>query len=132
MLLLGAMGIAWSGQSLAQTCDFVAIGSVNEIGLPGTNVTFTIEAQTACAPTVNVSLVVNAGDSTGGATIVPPANPTLTLDTPYTVTVTLGPNPGGTGTVTATCLSGGCAGATQVLTFRTNNDSGYVRCRTGR
>lgn len=126
MLLLGAMGIAWSGQSLAQTCDFVTIGSVNEIGLPGTNVSFTIEAQTACAPTVNVSLVVNAGDGTGGATIVPPANPTLTLDTPYTFSVTLGPNPGGTGTVTATCLSGGCAGDTQVLTFRTNNDFDFT------
>lgn len=126
LLLLGAMGIAWSGQSLAQSCDFVAIGSTNEIGLPGTNVSFTIEAQTACAPTVNVSLVVNGGDGTGGATVVPPANPTLTLDTPYTFNVTLGPTPGGTGTVTATCLSGGCAGDTQVFTFRTNNDFDFT------
>lgn len=124
-LSLAALGLAWGNTAQAQACDFVAIGPTNQIGLPGTNVSFTLEAQTACAPTVNISLVVNAPDNTGGATIVPPANPTITLDTPYTFSVTLGPDPGGDGSVTATCLSGGCAGDVLVFNFNTNNQFNY-------
>lgn len=124
-LSLAALGLAWGNTAQAQACDFVAIGPTNQIGLPGSNVSFTLEAQTACAPTVNISLVVNAPDNTGGATIVPPANPTITLDTPYTFSVTLGPNPGGGGSVTATCLSGGCAGDVLVFNFSTNNQFDY-------
>ena len=40
------------------------------------------------------------GETTGGAVIQAPTNPTLTLDTPYDFTLTLGPNPGGSGTIT--------------------------------
>ena len=131
LLALALSALAWSAGARAQTCDFVAIGPTAQIGLAGTNLTFTIEAQTACAPTVDVSLVVDAGDTTGGATIVPPANPVLTLDTPYNFTLTLGPSPGGSGTVTATCLSGGCNGATLVFNFSTNNEFVYVSATPG-
>ncbi|HEX5694497.1 MAG TPA: Ig-like domain-containing protein, partial [Arenimonas sp.] len=118
-------GLAWGGTAQAQACDFVAIGPTTQTGLAGSNVSFTIEAQTACAPTVDVSLVVTPPDNTGGATIVAPANPTLDLDDPYTFSVTLGPNPGAGGSVTATCLNGGCAGDVLVFNFNTNNDFDY-------
>lgn len=124
-LCLALLALTWSDAARAQTCDFVAIGEVSQIGLPGTNLTFTIEAQTACAPTVDVVLAINPGETTGGAVIQAPTNPTLALDTPYDFTLTLGPNPGGSGTITATCVSGGCAGDTLVFTFATNNEFIY-------
>ncbi|GGA71563.1 hypothetical protein GCM10011521_07110 [Arenimonas soli] len=126
VISLAALAMAWSGAANAQTCDFVAIGPTSQLSPAGSTVSFTIEAQTACATTVDVSLVVDAPDNTGGATIVPPANPTIALDTPYTFDVTLGPNPGGGGTVTATCLNGGCAGDTLVFSFTTNNQFTYT------
>lgn len=125
MLLLLIAGLGWSSQSQAQSCDFVQIGAASAINLSGSSVSFTLEAQTACAPTVNVALAI-VTDTTGGATIAPPTNPTVTLDTPYVFTVNLGNTPGGTGTVTATCLSGGCAGDVLTYTFRTNNQYSYT------
>lgn len=124
--VLVLLALAWAGAARAQTCDFVALGPTTQIGLAGTTLTFTIEAQTACAPTIGVGLVVDGGDTTGGTTIVPPANPVLTLDTPYNFSITLGPNPGGSGTVTATCLTGGCNGDTLVFNFSTNNEFIYT------
>lgn len=125
MLLLAIVGLGWSSQSQAQTCDFVQIGPASAINIAGTSVSFTLEAQTACAPTVDVAIAITA-DTTGGATVQPPANPTVTLDTPYVFTVNLGTTPGGTGTVTATCLNGGCAGDVLTYTFATNNDYVYT------
>ena len=125
-LLLVALAMAWSSAAQAQSCDFVAIGPTSQLAPAGSTISFTLEAQTACSPTVNISLAVTPPDNTGGATIVPPANPTITLDTPYTFAVTLGPNPGAGGSVTATCLSGGCAGDTLVFNFTTNNQFVYA------
>mgnify|MGYP006203842311 FL=1 len=126
LVSLAALAIAWSGAARAQTCDFVAIGPTSQLAPAGSTISFTLEAQTACATTVNISLVVNAPDNTGGASIVPPANPTIALDTPYSFDVTLGPNPGAGGSVTATCLNGGCAGDTLVFNFTTNNQFVYT------
>ncbi|MCX7032857.1 MAG: autotransporter domain-containing protein [Arenimonas sp.] len=125
LVLLGLVGLGWSGQSQAQTCDFVQLGSPSAISIAGTTVSFTLEAQTACAPTVDIAIAI-ATDTTGGASVQPPANPTVNLDTPYLFTVNLGTVPGGTGTVTATCLSGGCAGNVLTYTFATNNDYAYT------
>jgi uncharacterized protein YhjY with autotransporter beta-barrel domain len=121
LALLAIIGLGWSGQSHAQSCDFVQLGAPSAISLAGTSVSFTLEAQTACSPTVDVTLVVTA-DTTGGATVAAPANPTVNLDTPYVFTVNLGATPGGTGTVVATCQSGGCTGDQLVYTFATNNN----------
>lgn len=124
LFLLGLAAMAWSGQSFAQSCDFVNVDPApSKIGLPGTSLSFTFQAQTACAATVTGSIVIST-DSTGGATA--PATFTATLDTDETFNVLLGPNPGGNGTVTVTCLTGGCAGDTLVYNFATNNDFDYI------
>ena len=68
MLLLAIVGLGWSGQSQAQSCDFVQIGAPSAINLSGSSVSFTLEAQTACALNVNVALAITA-DTTGGATV---------------------------------------------------------------
>ncbi|MBW8367493.1 MAG: autotransporter domain-containing protein [Arenimonas sp.] len=125
LLLLALAGLGWSSQSQAQTCDFVQLGATSAINLSGSSVSFSLEAQTACSPTVNVAIAITA-DTTGGATVQAPANPTVLLDTPYVFSVNLGPTPGGIGTVTATCLSGGCAGDVLTYTFRTNNQFSYT------
>lgn len=125
LALFALAGLGWSSQSQAQTCDFVQIGAPSAINIAGTSVTFTLEAQTACSPTVNVALAI-ATDGTGGASVQPPLNPTVTLNTPYNFTVNLGATPGATGTVTATCLSGGCTGTVLTYTFRTNNQFTYT------
>ncbi len=125
MLLLALAGLGWSSQSQAQACNFVQIGAPSAINLAGTSVSFTLAAQTACAPTVNVAIAITA-DTTGGASVQAPVNPTVTLNTPYAFTVNLGATPGGTGTVTATCLSGGCAGNVLTYTFATNNQYSYT------
>ncbi|GAB2658489.1 autotransporter domain-containing protein [Arenimonas aestuarii] len=126
VISLACLALAWSSAASAQSCDFVAIGPTSQLAPAGSTVSFTLEAQTACAATVNISLVVDVPDNTGGASIVPPANPTITLDTPYTFDVILGPNPGASGTVTATCLSGGCAGNFLTFSFTTNNQFVYT------
>ncbi len=125
LLLLAIVGLGWSSQSQAQSCDFVQIGATSAINLSGTSVSFTLAAQTACSPTINVAIAITA-DATGGATVQAPANPTIAINTPYVFTVNLGPTPGGTGTVTATCLSGGCTGNVLSYTFRTNNQYSYT------
>ena len=125
LALLALIGLGWSNPSQAQTCDFVQIGSPSAINIAGTSVSFTLEAQTACSTTVDVAIAI-ATDTTGGATVQAPTNPTVALDTPYLFTVNLGTTPGGTGTVTATCLSGGCAGDVLTYTFATNNDYVYT------
>ena len=125
LVLFSIIGITWSGQSLAQSCDFVQLGPASAINLAGGTVSFTLEAQTACSPTVSVGLAITT-DGTGGATVQAPTNPNVTLDTPYVFTVNLGNTPGGTGTVTATCLSGGCTGDQLVYTFATNNQYTYT------
>ncbi len=118
-LLLLALSLAWSGESRAQTCDFVQLGSPTGLGPAGSQLSFQLEAQTACAPTVNVAIAITA-DTTGGAAVVAPANPTVVLDTPYTFFLNLGATPGGSGTLTATCLSGGCAGDVLTYAFATD------------
>jgi len=125
LLLLAIVGLGWSSQSQAQACNFVQIGATSAINLSGTSVSFTLAAQSACSPTINVAIAVTA-DNTGGATVQAPANPTIAINTPYVFTVNLGPDPGGTGTVTATCLSGGCTGNVLSYTFRTNNRYSYT------
>ena len=124
LLVLGLMAMAWSGESLAQSCDFVNVDPApSKLGLPNTSVSFTFQAQTACAGTVTGSIAITT-DSTGGATA--PTTFTATLDTDETFSVLLGPTPGGTGTVVVTCLVGGCAGDTISYTFGTNNDFDYI------
>ena len=82
-------------------------------------------SQTAAGTGTTWNAAVTA-DTTGGANVAPPANPTVALNTPYTFFVNLGATPGGTGTVTATCLSGGCAGDVLTYTFATNNQYSYT------
>ncbi len=120
LILLAMLALGLAGQAAAQTCDFVPIGSQTALAPAGTQVSFTFQAQTACAPTVTGTIAVTT-DGTGGASIVPPTAFTALLDTDYTFQVDLGPLPGQSGTVTATCLTGGCAGQTIVYSFTTNN-----------
>lgn len=124
---LALAGLGWGSLAWAQSCDFVAVGATSALSPAGSNVTFTVEAQTTlCAPSVDVTFAVDLGDGTGGAFVVAPAAVTLAPDTPYTFTVTLGPNPGASGTVTATCVTGACAGNDVVFDFTTNNEFVYV------
>jgi len=125
LLLLALVGLGWSSQSQAQSCDFLQLGATSAINLSGSSVSFTLEAQTACTSPINVALAITA-DTTGGAAVQAPVNPTILLSTPYVFTVNLGTTPGGNGTVTATCLSGGCAGDVLTYTFRTNNQYTYT------
>ncbi|MFY2764382.1 autotransporter domain-containing protein [Arenimonas sp. MALMAid1274] len=119
LVVLALFGMAWSGQSLAQSCDFVNVDpSLSQSGPAGGTLTYTFQAQTACSPTVTGTIAITS-DTTGGATA--PTTFTATLDTDESFTLTLGPTPGGTGTVTVTCLTGGCTGDTIVYTFNTNN-----------
>ncbi len=120
LLLLGA----FCGQAFAQTCDFVAIGPTTATGPASGSVGFTLQGQTACSTTITGTLVVTA-DSTGGATVGPTPF-TATLDTDFNFNVALGNLPGGTGTVIATCTSGGCAGDQLLYTFNTANNYAYI------
>ncbi|TNJ35095.1 autotransporter domain-containing protein [Arenimonas terrae] len=124
LFLLALLSLAWSGESLAQSCDFVNVDPApSKLGLPNTSVSFTFQAQTACAGTVTGTIAITT-DSTGGATA--PTTFSAILDTDETFSVLLGPTPGGTGTVVVTCLVGGCAGDTLTYTFGTNNDFDYI------
>jgi uncharacterized protein with beta-barrel porin domain len=124
LLLIGLFAMAWSGESLAQSCDFVNVDPApSKLGLPNTSVSFTFQAQTACAGTVTGTIAITT-DTTGGATA--PTTFSATLDTDETFSVLLGPTPGGSGTVVVTCLVGGCAGDTLTYTFGTNNDFDYI------
>ncbi len=120
-LLFAIAGLGWSGQSLAQSCDFVSLTPATQVNVPGGTVSFTLEAQTACNTTVDITLGIAPGETTGGAAITPPTAPTIALDTPYTFDVTLGGLEGGSGTVIATCLNGGCAGDTLSFNFATTD-----------
>ena len=120
-LLFAIAGLGWSGQSLAQSCDFVSLTPATQVNVPGGTVSFTLEAQTACNTTVDITLGLAPGETTGGAAITPPTAPTIALDTPYTFDVTLGGLEGGSGTVIATCLNGGCAGDTLSFNFATTD-----------
>ena len=46
-LLFALAGLGWSGQSLAQSCDFVSLTPGTQVDVPGGTVSFTLEAQTA-------------------------------------------------------------------------------------
>ena len=120
-LLFAIAGLGWSGQSLAQSCDFVSLTPATQVNVPGGTVSFTLEAQTACNTTVDITLGIAPGETTGGAAITQPTAPTIALDTPYTFDVTLGGLEGGSGTVIATCLNGGCAGDTLSFNFATTD-----------
>ncbi|KFN41266.1 autotransporter domain-containing protein [Arenimonas oryziterrae] len=121
LLLLGGL----CGQAFAQTCDFVAISPTTATGATNGSVGFILQGQTACSPTITGTLAITA-DTTGGASIVPPTTFTATLDTDYNFSVNLGPTAGGSGTVLATCTSGGCTGDTLTFTFATFNNHTYV------
>ena len=56
LALLAMMSLGWSSQALAQSCDFVTINDIDAINPANTQVSFVLEAQTACSPTVNVAL----------------------------------------------------------------------------
>ncbi len=123
--LLTLLGMTWSAASLAQTCDFVSLTPVQQSGPANSTVSFTLEAQTACNTTVDISIAIGT-DSTGGAAVVPPTTPTIALDTPYTFQVTLGGTAAGTGTAVATCLNGGCAGDQLTFNFATHSTFVYT------
>jgi len=91
-LVIAVAALAWGGRAQAQSCDFVSVGETNVSGPAGSQVSFTLRAEVACTPTVDVVLAITA-DTTGGASIDVTTTPTLTLDTDYTFTVTLGPTP---------------------------------------
>lgn len=125
LAVLACLALFASGEAAAQSCDFVPIGSTSALSPAGSTVSFTFQGQTACSPTITGTIAITA-DNTGGASIVPPAAFTATLDTDYTFQVTLGPNPGQNGQVTVTCATGGCAGDTIVYTFTTNNQYSFT------
>ncbi|WP_290885682.1 autotransporter domain-containing protein [Arenimonas sp.] len=104
---------------MAQSCDFVPVGATTATGPAGTQVSFTLRAEVACTPTVDIVLAITS-DTTGGASIVPPTAPTVLLDTDYTFTVNLGPTPSGTGTVQASCVPTFCTPGSLVFNFGTD------------
>ncbi|KFN47677.1 autotransporter outer membrane beta-barrel domain-containing protein [Arenimonas metalli] len=124
-LLLAIAAMAWSNLALAQSCDFVAVGSTSAISPAGTSVTFTLRAETACPDPTGIVLAITS-DTTGGAAIVPPLNPSVPLNTDYVITVNLGPTPGGSGTLQATCVPTSCIPGSLVFNFATNNQFTYV------
>ncbi|HEU0154379.1 MAG TPA: autotransporter domain-containing protein [Arenimonas sp.] len=125
--LVAIAALAWSSGARAQSCDFVPVGATAATGPAGTQVSFTLRAEVACTPTVDIVLAITA-DTTGGAAIVPPTAPTLVLDTDYTFTVALGPLANGTGTVQASCVPTFCTPGSLVFTF--NTDATVVRLLT--
>ena len=124
-LALAVLAMAWSHLAQAQSCDFVAVGSTSQISPAGTSVSFTLRAETACSNPTPIVLAITS-DTTGGATIVPPTNPNVPLDTDYVITVNLGPTPGGSGTLQATCVPTSCIPGSLVFNFATNNEFVYV------
>lgn len=118
-LVIAVAALAWGGRAQAQSCDFVSVGETNVSGPAGSQVSFTLRAEVACTPTVDVVLAITA-DTTGGASIDVTTTPTLTLDTDYTFTVTLGPTPSGTGTVQASCVPTICTPGSLQFTFGTD------------
>ncbi len=120
LLLFGAL----ASTAFAQSCDFVPIGATAQTGAAGSSVGFILQGQTACAATITGTLSVTS-DTTGGATVGPTPF-TATLDTDFNFVVNLGSLPGGTGTVTAVCTSGGCTGSQIAYTFNTANNYAYV------
>lgn len=126
LIMLGLFGMAWSGQSFAQSCDFVAVSPLNQSGPAGSALTITFNAGSACtggAGNVTGTIAITT-DGTGGATA--PTTFAATNGVDESFTLTLGPTPGGNGTVTVTCLAGGCAGDTLVFGFATNNQFVYT------
>ena len=79
-LVLAIMALAWSNLAQAQSCDFVQVGDTTVIGSAGTTVSFTLRAETACPNPTDIVLAITS-DTTGGASIVPPLNPSVPLDT---------------------------------------------------
>ncbi|GAB2493578.1 autotransporter domain-containing protein [Arenimonas alkanexedens] len=126
-LAIAIAGLVFSASAQAQSCDLVPVGATTAMGPAGTQVNFTLRAETACPPTVDIVLAITA-DTTGGASIVPPAAPTLVINTDYTFTVNLGPTPSGTGTVVASCVITGCTPPS--LTFNFDTDAAVVTLLT--
>jgi outer membrane autotransporter protein len=129
-LLLAIMALAWSNLAHAQSCDFVQVGDTTVIGPAGTTVSFTLRAETACPNPTDIVLAITS-DTTGGASIVPPLNPSVPLDTDYVITVNLGPTPGGSGTLQATCVPTSCIPGSLVFNFGTNNEFNYTDASGG-
>ncbi len=128
LLLLGLFGLAWSGQSLAQSsCGITAVSSTAQSGPAGGNLVYTYALGLGCGTELGTFAIT--ADTTGGATI---STPTWNQNagTQFSVTVTLGATPGGTGTLQTQCVGGFCgAGGGQVLvvaTFATNNSFNFV------
>ena len=65
-LLFGLLVFGLAGQAAAQSCDFVPIGSQTALAPANSQVSFTFQAQTACAATVTGTISITT-DGTGGA-----------------------------------------------------------------
>jgi outer membrane autotransporter protein len=128
ILLLGLIGASWSNQSHAQSCGITPVGSMAQIGPAGTTLTYTYELGDSCLTPQAGTFAIGA-DTTGGATLS-----ALTWNAnnnaQFSVVVTLGPTPGGQGTLVTTCVGGNCGGGggTTVInaTFTTNNEFVYT------
>ena len=126
LALLALLCALAPGQSQAQAlpCSIVPLTATDQTGPAGTPLLFGFQAQGGCAALVNVVATINPPDNTGGATVAPAGNFDVAPVTPTDITLTLGPNPGQTGTVTVSCPTGGCNNSI-VYTFRTSNEFVY-------
>jgi outer membrane autotransporter protein len=122
LALFALASLAWSGQSMAQSCDIVPIVATPTLGPAGSNLNFSFQAQGACVAPVTGTITV----LTGGATVTPLVFSTpINTDVPFTVT--LPATPGSNGTVRVECQSPGCSPATgATFNYATNNQFTYV------
>lgn len=124
LALLGLLGFSWSGESLAQSCGITPVNSMAQIGPAGTTLTYTFEVGDSCGTPTGTFVI--ASDTTGGATLSA-ATWSQNNNTQFSVTVTLGPTPGGQGQLVATCTAGCFLAPTVVnATFATNNQFNYT------
>jgi outer membrane autotransporter protein len=122
LILISLVGLSWSSDSLAQSCGITPVSSMAQIGPAGTTLTYTYELGDSCGTEVGTFAI--GSDTTGGATLSA-LTWNFNNNTQFSVTVTLGPTPGGQGTLVTTCVGGNCGGGggTTVInaTFNTNN-----------
>ena len=124
LAMLVLLAFAWSGTALAQSCDVLVQGSTAASGPPLGTVTFTLQVPVpnACVGAVAEGTITIASDGTNGAS-VSPATYAIPEGGSQTITVTLGPDAGQTGTVFAECTDGGCSPfSDHTLDFATDSD----------
>ncbi|HEX5756294.1 MAG TPA: hypothetical protein VFY12_08070, partial [Arenimonas sp.] len=115
---------AWSGIASAQTgCVLSAVGSPPAQGISGSQVSldFVVTDGGAGCVAPNVTVAIST-DTTGGGSLISDALPAITVGTPSTVIVELGPNDGQID-VDVSCAPPGpsCSGSPLLLWFETNN-----------